>query len=69
MKTHDDRVQDYLNKMDGLTMEEIVGSHAFRSATKKAKQPPQTEVVPPSRENQEIFGTPKQLAIVEHMRN
>ena len=28
-KNHDDRVKDYLNKMEGLTMEEVIHSQSL----------------------------------------
>jgi len=36
-KNHDDRVKDYLNKMKGLTTEEVVEGDAFNAASKTAQ--------------------------------
>lgn len=55
-KNLDDRVQDYLTKMDGMTLDEIVNGIAL----------PNT---PPRRAREDVGATAKQQLIVEHTRS
>lgn len=37
LKNHDDRVQDYINKMEGLTLKEVIESNTFKNEIKSPK--------------------------------
>jgi len=61
-KDHESRVQDYLEKMEGMSVEEIVGGTAL---LKLKNNPKKNVAVAEGGETDLPFGTPKQLAIVE----
>lgn len=56
-KNLDDRIQDYLNKMEGLTVDEIVKGGSLQHTPRK------------TREDETIFGTAKQQQIVDQTRS
>lgn len=52
-KNHDDRVRDYLSRMEGLSIDEVVRTQTFKPNPKKKEE----------------FGTQKQLQIVDKLRS
>lgn len=52
-KNHEDRVQDYLKKMEGLSLSEIVQGSAFKTAV--TKKPPIIKLI------EDDITTPKQV--------
>ncbi len=55
-KNIDDRIKDYLTKMDGLSIDEIVKGGTFLSPRKPQQEEP-------------TFGTQKQMQIIDNTRS